>query len=231
MKITDTLISIPPYISATWDQVISLHMHEKDLVVTLQTGNPVHIPGLEPSVLEHIFQSHTNYIEAHTIQKKQKPHVAVEHIFSLPIKPGVQGINGLGTMLQHNAEHKNLPPIPEEVASKIAMLSKMMPEEDLLAMPPSEEGCRCMYCQIHNILVREKQSHTPHELSHHPEEEHVSDAELHFEDWTVTQIKEKLYSVTNKLEPHEQYTVFLGDPIGCTCGKTNCEHIIAVLRS
>ncbi|NGX33463.1 MAG: hypothetical protein K1060chlam4_01531, partial [Candidatus Anoxychlamydiales bacterium] len=40
-----------------------------------------------------------------------------------------------------------------------------------------------------------------------------------------------LYRVTNPLDENEHYSVFLKDPIGCTCGKKNCEHVKAVLNS
>ena len=40
-----------------------------------------------------------------------------------------------------------------------------------------------------------------------------------------------LIVVTNPLDANEHYNVFLGDPIGCTCGQKNCEHIRAVLNS
>jgi hypothetical protein len=35
----------------------------------------------------------------------------------------------------------------------------------------------------------------------------------------------------NPLDHKEHYNVFLGDPIGCSCGNNNCEHIQAVLKS
>ena len=64
-----------------------------------------------------------------------------------------------------------------------------------------------------------------------PKEEIVSDAELHFREWDIKQLEKQLYNVTNPLDTTEHYQVFLGTPLGCTCGKTNCEHIRAVLNS
>jgi len=62
-------------------------------------------------------------------------------------------------------------------------------------------------------------------------EEEVSDEDLTFQDWEVKQEGDKLYLVTNPLDRDERYRVFLGKPLGCTCGKTNCEHIRMVLSS
>jgi len=239
MKITDILISIPPYISTTWDNVISLHTQDNNLVINLRNSSPVTIPDLSGTVIEQIFQAHTLYLETH--QRPQKPikNSSIEQIFTLPIKLNMQKIDIhkedlLNSVLQHDPKNKDLPPIPEEMADKLGMLSGIMNEQDLMAMPPSEPDCNCMYCQIHRILMKKivptEHSSTQHTIEH-TDSEPISDSDLHFQEWDIKQIKDQLYTVTNKLDPHEQYTVFLGDPIGCTCGKTNCEHIIAVLRS
>ena len=101
-------------------------------------------------------------------------------------------------------------------------------------MPQAEAQCNCMYCQINRIL-RKTAFHGKEVLPDHPlvggEEDQVTENDLHFQQWDIKLVKEKMYSVTNKLDPTEQYTVHLGEPIGCTCGKANCEHIVAVLRS
>jgi hypothetical protein len=61
--------------------------------------------------------------------------------------------------------------------------------------------------------------------------EEISDDDLKFRDWEIAQTEANLYSVTNPLDPSEHYSVFLGEPLGCTCGSKNCEHIKAVLKS
>ena len=63
------------------------------------------------------------------------------------------------------------------------------------------------------------------------EEEIVSDEDLKFKTWDIVQTGEKLYDVTNPLDTKEQYHVYLGEPVGCTCGEQYCEHIRAVLSS
>ena len=44
-------------------------------------------------------------------------------------------------------------------------------------------------------------------------------------------MNDKLFTVINKLDQQEKYNVFLGEPVGCTCGKQGCEHMLAVLKS
>ncbi len=144
----------------------------------------------------------------------------------------------MGQVMQHNPAYSGLPPIPDEVATKIAALSKIIPEDDLLAMPAAEPNCNCMYCQINRILraqagigdqsIEDKTPDTPQVPTG---EEKVSEEDLKFEQWKVQLIRENMYQVSNKLDSSEEYTVFLGTPVGCTCGKPNCEHIVAVLRS
>jgi hypothetical protein len=62
-------------------------------------------------------------------------------------------------------------------------------------------------------------------------EELVSDDELKFRTWDISQSNEKLYIVSNPLDDHEHYSVYLGEPIGCTCGQKLCEHVRAVLNN
>ena len=63
------------------------------------------------------------------------------------------------------------------------------------------------------------------------QEEEVTDRDLSFQQWAIEQTGDKLFCVTNKLDRLEKYNVFLGDPVGCTCGIQGCEHILAVLKS
>ena len=67
-------------------------------------------------------------------------------------------------------------------------------------------------------------------MPHHQRAE-ITPEELQFKDWEIAQKDGKLYHVINPLDKNEYYDVFLGDPIGCTCGNKNCEHIRAVLST
>jgi len=62
-------------------------------------------------------------------------------------------------------------------------------------------------------------------------EEEVSAEDLKFRDWDIVQSGDDVYIVTNPLNAEEQYNVYLGNPVGCTCGQPNCEHIRSVLNS
>ena len=115
--------------------------------------------------------------------------------------------------------------MPEEIASKIEMLGKTLPPEELANFLHPVANCNCMYCQISRIL---KQEHATEIVD--SSEYEIEDEDLNFEQWQVETISDKMYHVINKLDPTEHYNVYLGDPIGCTCGKQNCEHIVAVLR-
>ena len=248
MKITDTIVSIPPYISTSWNNISSLHMEENALVFTLIDGKRISIQHLSPEVIEQVFSAHASFLESHLkkspeIVKNAKAQAtsqfSIEQLFTSPINiTSFENAGQMGQMLQHNPSHADLPPIPDEVAVKIEALAKIIPEDELLSMPPAEVDCNCMYCQINRILRRsigDLPKETPTRLPDHPqlsnEEEKITEDELRFEQWKVEEIRENMYSVTNKLDTKEQYTVYLGTPVGCTCGKPNCEHIIAVLRS
>lgn len=235
MKITDKIISIPPYISTSWDKVSSLYMQADLLIISLTDGTRVQIPSLSKEIIDQLFSTHAAHLE-HPLE--QKPVVAktsfnIEQLINTPLKMVFGTIESVAQALQHNPTYSDLPTIPEEIANKIADLAKVIPAEDIANMPQPENGCNCMYCQMVRILKGNLQA-PAHDHPDHPHlekhDEPISDEELRFEEWAVSSLGDKMYLVTNKLDPQEHYTVFLGDPIGCTCGKPHCEHIVAVLR-
>jgi hypothetical protein len=237
MRITDKIISVPPYISTSWDKVMSLHMEGELLVVTLKSGVIIAIPDLHDDVVEHIFSCHIAFLESHMIEKSMKePHGKVsrgiDQLLDSPFRLVFGSLEAISQALQHNPAYRNLPPIPIEIIEKITLLAKAVPSEDIAALPRAEENCNCIYCQMCRTLKQAAEAQ--HIVPDHPAldrlEEEVRSEELRFEEWDIRNIGEKLYSVTNKLHPELEYNVFLGSPVGCTCGQSNCEHIIAVLR-
>jgi len=124
--------------------------------------------------------------------------------------------------MQHNKEQANAPDLPPELLTKIAGITKIIGMEDPSAMPSPEPNCNCFHCQIARAMRGKKKE---------DEEEIVTDADLQFRTWEIEHKEKNLYLVTNPLDDKEHYNVFLGDPIGCTCGEKNCEHIRAVLQS
>lgn len=235
MKITDKIISIPPYISTSWDKVSSLYMQDEFLVIVLNDFRSVQIPSLSQDVIDQLFSAHAAYLEQPHEQKQPiaKTSFSVEQLINTPLKLVFGTLDSVAQALQHNPTYSDLPSIPEDIAQKIAGLSKVISPEDIANMPKPESGCNCMYCQMARILQTGIQPHEhdhPHSEKHDDAHDEVTDEELRFEEWAVSSIGDKMYQVTNKLDPQEHYTVFLGDPIGCTCGKPHCEHVIAVLR-
>ncbi len=75
MKITQDILSLPPYISTAWKNVASLHLenqsNEDVLVVTLHNGARIEIPSLEAPLLEMIFSTHVRYLEQEALPKEQ----------------------------------------------------------------------------------------------------------------------------------------------------------------
>lgn len=242
MRINQKILSIPPYISTSWKNVLSLHVDDRRegavLIIGLMNGSTIEIPGLDRKILEAAFEAHEKYLEQETIQSPTQknppsgpllpPEVLGESsaILSLPIRFGLDG--NMGNLLQHNPEAADSPNLPPEVLEKIMSLSKAIGLDNLDQFPKPEPHCNCMHCQIMKALQGKDQE----EDSYSPEEEEVvSEEDLRFRDWDVQQKGDQLYIVTNPLNREEHYDVFLGSPIGCTCGQENCEHIKAVLNS
>ena len=220
MKFTDKILSLPPYISTSWKNVLSLHVENRQgfllLVVELVNGSRVMIPGLDQPTIEKIFACHADFLEEQESSTKKPTTFAFPLAFNFP---EIEGMNG---MLQHNPDQANTLPLPAELLEKVSNLTKMMGENVSSLLPKAEPHCNCPHCQIMRALTGEANSS--------PEEE-VTEEDLKFRTWDITQTADKLYTVINPLDVKEHYNVFLGEPIGCTCGQKDCEHIQAVLKS
>lgn len=227
MKINDKIISLPPYISTTWDNISSLHMKGTLLVFTLKDGETVSVPGLKQEVIDSIFEAHSSFHEKETMLLP--PENKIFNAFpsgpsDLPFRLGFGTMDSMGTSMQHNPAQSDMPPLPPEVINKIAQIAKIIAPEEIINMPKAVDGCNCVHCQITRAINAEAPVHAE-------EDAIVTDNELEFCQWDIDQVGDKLYDVTNRLDNNEKYHVFLGDPVGCTCGKQGCEHILAVLKS
>lgn len=235
MKINQDILSIPPYISTAWKNISALHLEEDDLVITLQNGAAIKIPNQSPPILEEIFTQHACYIEEKEAKIRtktpkdssftMKPPIG----FNIPLEANLEGMMGIGNMMQHNPDQANSPILPEEILKKVADITKVLGIDDTnqATLPRAEPHCNCFHCQIARAMTREEASNAASK----PEEELVDDEDLKFKEWDIEKAGDQLYSVKNPLNPTENYQVFLGAPIGCTCGEKNCEHIKAVLRT
>lgn len=230
IKITEKILSIPPYISTSWSRIAALHIKGSVLAITLADGDTVQIPNLDPETIQSIFQHHAIFLDkelppANDIQEITKMKGMMEQG-----EPSIRfafgtSMEGLGSIMQHNPSQADAPDIPPDILQKIGAISKIIaPADEQAVLPKAEPNCNCFHCQIARVL---------NPTSSHPDHEdgEVKNEELQFQQWTITQTGDKLYSVVNRLDDHEKYSVFLGEPVGCTCGIQGCEHILAVLKS
>lgn len=249
VKINEKLICIPPHISTTWEQVSFLRAEENPedngliLVLHLTDGKIIKIPNLDTSLIDIAFAAHLRYLEtssnsrASDTQSKSPQNmiqsllgIPADQIGGIPLRFGISGfpggMEGLEMAFQHNPSQSNAPNLPPEIIEKITTVAKLVSNGDLTGFPKPEPHCNCMHCQVARAIHG-----TPFEKETVTVEEVVSDEDLRFRSWDITQVGEKLYSLTNPLDPREHYTVFLGSPVGCTCGHSHCEHIRSVLSS
>ncbi|MBI3508326.1 MAG: hypothetical protein HY069_01635 [Chlamydiia bacterium] len=221
IKISAQMLSIPPYLSTSWKNILSLQADPNgQLVVSMYDGSRVEIPGLDQGSLDTIFEAHSRYADRE-VGVDVKKMLESPFSFQLPVSSD-------GTVLPataHNPEQANLSPLPLEILQKIAAVTRALGLDDTTQIPQAEPNCNCMFCQVARVL------HDEAPLQKASTEEIVDDADLHFRNWDIQQTAEKLYSVTNPLDTNEQYNVFLGEPLGCTCGEKHCEHLKAVLST
>ena len=245
MKINSKILSIPPFISTSWKNIASLHIENQlstlILIVTLLNGVRIEVPHLDQPMIETIFAAHARFLdqEEKGLQSKIPPRapisfpIAHEQIISmeLPLKNGLANMDHLGTLLQHNPEQAESPDLPPDVLEKIAQLSKTLGIDDPNVIPKPEPHCNCMRCQIARAMQKGLSGEGQNKEDQEELEEVVTDEELKFRTWDVVQTGEKLYLVSNPIDSKEHYNVYLGDPIGCTCGQAQCEHVRAVLNT
>lgn len=247
MKINSRIFSLPPYISTSWNNVVALHVKSNSLVVSLVDGDIIEIPGLQSELIDIIFAAHAAFME-YDIAREHGNHPsspASNKISTLlsslassdatgagensAFRVGFSALDGFGSILQHNPAQANAPEIPKEILHKIGAIGKIVAPDDPAALPKAEPHCNCMYCQIARAITQE----IPETEAEKKEQNDlpVSEEDLKFCQWDISQTSDKLFTVTNRLDMLEKYNVYLGEPVGCTCGKSGCEHLLAVLQS
>lgn len=229
MNFNDKFFHFPTFLSTSWSHVSALTLNPQGCLMFIMVSDDViTLPLLPKEVVEKIFIAHATFLENQVLnQPIHKPSRPIlnpkENGEPLPFRFSFGSLEGMGTNLQHNPNQKNIPNLPEEMLTKLAEVSRILAPSDPDQLPKAEPHCNCYHCQIARALSGQV---TQGEAG----EEQVTSEDLHFEQWEITQTGEKLFSVTNKLDQMENYSVHLGTPIGCTCGKEKCEHIHAVLQ-
>lgn len=234
MKINEKILCLPPYISTSWKNVTSILFRNGELIINLNNGEPVHIPNLAPQIVEAVFTAHAQYVESHLEipPVAGNPLMNPQMVGDSPFKIGFSTTDGLGAALQHNPDQAGAPNLPPEMLEKLGAIAKIVAPEDLDSLPKPEPHCNCVHCQIARSIQRSISGMKEEEIKDDKdEEEEIRDEDLKFQEWDITQTGDQLFTVVNRLDAHEMYRVFLGHPVGCTCGKPGCEHILAVLKS
>ncbi|WP_213318234.1 hypothetical protein [Chlamydiifrater volucris] len=238
VKVNEHIICIPPYISAKWNQIAFIEAKDSNeslatLHLHLTDGTVVEIPNLDKSVVDVVFNEHLRFLEnsqaRKEVEKKEDEKVFpllsliqqitkstdVQILSAKSLLP-LPGTYPLEMILQHIPEHKDHSDAPTDVLEKMADLTKNLASNIPGTLPTPEPHCNCLHCQVGRFIEEENDST-------------VSESDLSFRSWDIVQNGENMYVVTNPLNPKEQFSVYLGTPIGCTCGQTACEHIEAVL--
>lgn len=227
MKVTisNKALTILPYLSTSWDNITAIYAENAQqqliLCILLKNGNKVEIPHLSESAIEQILRHHSKHLEE---EAPKQPIQQSPMQLGFPMQIGEEGMQMMGSAMQHDPSQSDAPELPKEILDKISKISSII-DSDALKMTDPVENCNCIYCQVARALGSQSIQATG------LIEEEIKDEDLSFRTWDIEQKEDNLYIVSNPLDPNEQYQVFLGKPIGCTCGKNDCEHIQAVLKS
>lgn len=257
MKINQKMLNIPPHISTSWKNVAALYVDNQQdkpiLSVALLNGTCVQVPNLTPCVLEAVFSMHSQYLEQEQSLSSKGKMTLSKGV--LGIIPGMELINnselaedpaslqnlttflktlstsfkgilpGIDLLLQHNSQLAEAPLLSKDILEHIFSFLKSLDDGSMLnglLAKPEHPHCNCPYCQISRFAQNKTEE---------SEEEEVSDKDLKFKTWDIEQTGDKLFAVTNPFDANEKYSVYIGEPIGCTCGEMRCKHIHAVLSA
>lgn len=229
-KINTKILSIPPFISTAWENIKTLHFSAGALVVTLINDTEITIPNLPAETLEDIFKAHTDYLE----MSKEAPAPKTKNsnrdkasLFSFDLPFNFDSLGDMSALMnctQHDMKLSGSEPLPPELLDKIKKMASMMGfDASRLGDLKAEPHCNCPHCQVVRSINNQEDEII--------DDEPVSDSDLKFREWDIKEIGEKRYEVTSPFDTEEKYQVFLGTPVGCTCGKEHCEHVKAVLES
>lgn len=241
MRINHKILSIPPYISTSWKQVLSLKTEKKDnsflLHIHLQDGSFISIPEIDESLINAIFTSHSKYLENETIPPISPPSSAsffmelpkesLSFISPPPFLHLLQEFKGLSSLIQHDIKKSNDPSFPQEMINKIVEATKSMKIENPKDLPKAEPHCNCPRCQISRYM---NLAFKPIENDMDIDEE-VKKEDLSFKDWIIYPIENNQYKVIHPDRKEELHLVNLNSPVMCSCGSSCCEHILAVLNT
>jgi hypothetical protein len=232
MRINHKVLSIPPYISTSWKQIVSIHSDENDgktlLVLHLQDGSSVSIPDLDLEIIKVIFNTHSKYVEQEAQSSAAMISIPAQTnalAGSFPIEMDV-----IQSMLYHKEEERYSQNLPPYLLKKVAEFSQEMGFSDSHTLPTPEAHCNCPHCQIARTM-RQALKVSPDSPCEEEEEEDITSEDLSFKSWIIEPVSQDLYKVTHPDDPKQTFQVFLSSPIGCTCGSNRCEHIEAVLNS
>lgn len=233
MHFNQKYFSFPPHLSTAWEYVAALSLNPSHRIVFhLINRESVTLPPLSESETEAIFKAHAEFLQM------QIPRDVSQKIASPPRIDERESVyrfmlgakDGMSMALQHNPAQSQAPDLPQEMLAKIAQISKILFLDETKSYEEAEPHCNCYHCQIARAIHQNLTPLTEHSAEIVTEEQ-ISEKDLQFEQWEITQTGDKLFNVVNKIDRQEQYSVYLGHPIGCTCGKPRCEHVLVVLKS
>lgn len=251
IKISDKIICISPHLSTTWDKVAFLQSERGEqenrfsLIIHFIDGSKTSIEGLDASIIDIAFSAHLQYLEQVSSKRseaaKDENHpllgllnLSAEQMNSMPIRFNLGafgGPEGMDLALQHNPGQADAPILPQELLEKIAKMAQIFANGDLSGFPKPETQCKCFHCQIARAIHGMDPEQECAQAGTEEAEEVVTEEDLSFRGWEITPVSDQLYLVKNPLDPKEQYSVYLGTPLGCTCGELKCEHIRAALNT
>ncbi len=249
MKINQRVLHIPPYISCKWSEIASIRVETiegKDLLhVHLLSGAKATVLNLTQDEIDLIFKMHVHHLEEVAEEEEKFKNVKeipffsnlfqappmdanVATSFGAPISFHLDANDPSSLFQGHNPQFSQSPPLPKEILDKITLIAKAIGGDMIKEVEPVEL-CNCFFCQIARALKNERtEDRKPHVPKNLPKDLLRGGIDP---EWMVDEVGPHMFRVVSREEPEVIYQVYLGEPIGCSCGSNRCQHIIAALKS
>lgn len=228
MKINKNMLSIPPYITTTWDNITCVQAcvvqdEFVDIKICLADGEKVEVPHVPEKIFNKIRDEYEKFIESSSINTPADLGgiaSGIADIFQganreLPAIGRGENVGVIGFPVSgHPRQHHEAPVLGKEALRQITKtLGEKAFEGEYITK------CNCIYCQSCRFVQDKKNKES-------------GEKPLEFSDaWLVEEVGTDKFIVRDKMKESNVFTVYLKPKIICSCGSNVCEHIKATLFS
>src|SRR5262245_28614291 len=106
MKINSQILSIPPHILTSWENVSGLYIQDEKLFIVLNNGKTVSIENLSSNTIQTVYRTYESFLEKRANTPQDTASTSTTSTFGaltsdFPIQLGIGSLDNLGNAMQH----------------------------------------------------------------------------------------------------------------------------------